>query len=108
MSSRESGDESHVADVLPIDRDLVESLSWGLGSRIVDDAGRPHLEVVDRTARRSLAAFAVTDYTYVVRFRTPVGRETFFGVAGADLGPMLEELLDRGEWVLRRGRLDGI
>ncbi|MFB6201837.1 MAG: hypothetical protein ABEI98_07485 [Halorhabdus sp.] len=114
MSSRESGpgerrarQGGHLADVLPIDRGAVESLSWELGSRVTsgpDAACR--LALSNRANGSSLAVFEATAYTYVVRFRTPVGREKFFGVAGVDLRPMLEALLDRGDWAIRSGRLE--
>jgi len=116
MSSRESGvgkrgsgTSGHLADVLPIGRAAIESLSWRLGSRVTGGVdATPRLELIRRTTNSSLAVFEATDYTYVVRFRTPVGREKFFGVAGVDLRPMLEELLDRGEWGIRQGRLDDL
>ncbi|WP_136688422.1 hypothetical protein [Halorhabdus amylolytica] len=113
MSSREtgpgehgSGQDGHLTDVLPIDRAAIESLSWGLGSRVTGGDAPPQLDVHNQGANASLSVFEATDYTYIVRFRTPVGREKFFGVAGADLRPMLEELLDGGEWTVRQGRLD--
>jgi len=104
-----SGHGGHLADVLPIDRTAIESLSWALGSRVTVDADATRrLDVTDPATGSSLTVFDATDYTYIVRFRTPVGREKFFGVAGADLRPMLEELLDRGDWTVRDGRLDAL
>ncbi|WP_210408930.1 hypothetical protein [Halorhabdus rudnickae] len=116
MSSRESGpgergsgQGGHLADVLPIDRTAIESLSWGLGSRVTGNVdATPRLELTNRATNTSLTVFGATDYTYIVRFRTPVGREKFFGVAGVDLRPMLKELLDRGEWTVLQGELDGM
>ncbi|WP_181686444.1 hypothetical protein [Halorhabdus salina] len=116
MSSRESGSVDggsgrggHLADVLPMDRTAIESLSWALGTRVTrEDDATCLLEVSDRSTASALAVFEATEYTYVVRFRTPVGREKFFGVAAVDLRSMLIDLLDQPEWELDRGGLDPI
>jgi len=115
MSSREtrqgdadSGDGKRLADILPIDRGAIESLSWGLGSRVTGDGAAQLFEAGNRATGSTLTVFEATDHTCIVRFRTPVGREKYFGVAAADLRPMLERLLDRGDWQSRDGRIEDV
>jgi hypothetical protein len=102
MSSRDpSGNvsqQSHVREIVPIDAARLESLSWELGNRVTsDEHATRRLTLRQPTAGWACTVFDVTDHTCVLRFRTPVGREKFFGVALADLLP---ELRDRagGGW----------
>ncbi|CCQ33720.1 hypothetical protein [Halorhabdus tiamatea] len=115
MSSREtrqgesdSGDGKHLAEVLPIDRAAIESLSWELGTRVTDADATRLFSADNPSTGSSLTVFEATAYTCIVRFRTPVGREKFFGVADDDLRPMLEALLDSGEWTARDGRVEDV
>lgn len=115
MSSREtrqgesdSGDGKHLAEVLPIDRAAIESLSWELGTRVTGDGATRLFEAGNPSTGSTLTVFEATDFTCIVRFRTPVGREKFFGVAASDLRPMLEALLDRGDWTSRDGRVEDV
>lgn len=115
MSSREarqgesdSGDGQHLADIFPIDRAAIESLSWELGSRVTGNGATRLFEAGNSSTGSSLTVFEATEYTCIVRFRTPVGREKFFGVADDDLRPMLERLLDRGDWQSRDGRVGDV
>ncbi|WP_158855106.1 hypothetical protein [Halorhabdus sp. CUG00001] len=103
-----AGRGGHLADVLPIDRAAIESLSWTLGSRVTGGDATCLLELRDRSTPSALAVFEATEYTYVVRFRTPVGREKFFGVAAVDLRSMLADLVAQDGWELDRGGLDAI
>ncbi|WEL16369.1 MULTISPECIES: hypothetical protein [unclassified Halorhabdus] len=115
MSSREarqggsdSGDGKHLADILPIDRAAIESLSWELGSRVTSGGTSRLFAAGNRTTGSMLTVFKATDHTCIVQFRTPVGREKYFGVAADDLRPMLERLLDRGDWRSRDGRIENV
>ena len=116
MSSRESwqgtpdtGRDGHLAAILPIDRAAIESLSWQLGSRVTagEDSTRL-LEIANRTTHCRLTVFRATDHTCIVRFRPPVGREKFFGVAADDVRAMIRRLSDRGGWQVRDGTVDAI
>lgn len=84
-----------IAHVFGIDTGNVESLSWDLGNRVTDesDASR-EFSLPHRRSNRSITAFAVTDNTCVLRLRTPIGREKFYGVANADL----DDRPDRSDW----------
>ena len=73
-----------VAHLFDVDSERVESLSWPLGSRVTGDAERL-FRLVHRRSARTVTAFEVTDYTCVLRLRTPVGREKFYGIANADI-----------------------
>ena len=115
MSSREtrqgdsnSGEKNRLADILPIDRAAIESLSWGLGSRVTGDGATRLFEAGNPSTGSTLTVFEATEYTCIVRFRTPVGREKYFGVTAADLRPMLERLLERGDWRSRDGRVGDV
>ena len=95
--------------MLPIDRTSIESLSWALGTRLTESAGgQCLLELTHQRTKSALAVFEATDYTCIVRFRTPVGREKFFGVATVDLRSMLSNLLERGDWSIDHGRVDDV
>ncbi|SEQ32829.1 hypothetical protein [Natrinema salaciae] len=75
-----------VAHLVGVDTGRVESLSWSLGNRITVEAdANQRFRFVHRRSARSVTAFDVTDETCVLRLRTPVGREKFYGVAKADL-----------------------
>jgi len=115
MSSRErrqggsdSGSRRHLADILPIDRAAIESLSWALGTRVTGAGATRLFEAGNPSTRSTLSVFEATEYTCVVRFRTPVGREKFFGVAASDLRPMLEELLEHEDWQSRDGQIENV
>ncbi len=85
-----------VAHLFDVDIERIESLSWSLGNRITSEADADQRFRFDhRWSTRTVTAFEVTDYTCVLRLRTPVGREKFYGVASADIG------LDRiaADWV---------
>ena len=50
------------------------------------------------TAPWGLAVFDVADHTAVVRVRTPVGRELFYGAVEADLAALREGLAAAPDW----------
>ena len=64
-------------------------LSWDLGSELTTDVDAH--EVGGAGSRRGVTLYRVTDRTAVVRLRTPVGRERFYGVPVDDLPPSLRE-----------------
>lgn len=86
------------SSVLPVDLPSAESLSWELGRRIVRD-GVPRLVFAENVRfGSSLTAFDVAEHTCVVRVRTPVGRETFYGTTKAALRRGVDELRRRDDW----------
>jgi hypothetical protein len=46
----------------------------------------------------SVAVFRVTSETVLIRIRTPIGRERFYGAAWMDLRTVLSELDDAPSW----------
>ncbi|WP_408958810.1 hypothetical protein [Natrinema sp. 74] len=75
-----------IAQLFDLDANRIESLSWPLGNRVTVEADATHLfELAHRRSMRTVTAFGVTDYTSVLRLRTPIGREKFYGVANADI-----------------------
>ncbi|MDF9746588.1 hypothetical protein [Natrinema salsiterrestre] len=76
-----------IAHLFDVDLGRVESLSWPLGNRVTVEADARRLfRFAHRRSTRTVTAFEVTDYTRVLRLRTPVGREKFYGLATADIG----------------------
>ncbi|WP_049915731.1 hypothetical protein [Natrialba taiwanensis] len=85
-----------IAQVFGIDPGNIESLSWSLGNRVTtdNDASR-EFTLEYRGSNREITAFAVTEYTMVLRLRTPVGREKFYGVANDDV----DDRPATGNWI---------
>ncbi|WP_254523324.1 hypothetical protein [Natrinema caseinilyticum] len=98
MSSHENGSQGAtgrrrgrklIAQLFDVGTKHVESLSWPLGNRVTVEADAKRLfEFAHCRSTRTVTAFEVTDYTRVVRLRTPIGREKFYGVANADVTPL--------------------
>ncbi|MGQ3414091.1 hypothetical protein [Natrinema versiforme] len=77
-----------IASLFDIELEYVESLSWPLGDRVTTGAEANQLfRFAHQRSTRTVTAFEVTDYTCVLRLRTPVGREKFYGIANADIVP---------------------
>ncbi len=84
---------------LPAALDRAESHSWEYGHTCVAQEGEPCETWADETGRQSLTVFDVTDHTVVLRVRTPVGRESFYGMAKRDYEAVRDSLADDG-WTL--------
>ena len=79
-----------IAHLFDVDIERIESLSWPLGDRITAKADAQQcFRFAHQRSARTVTAFEVTDYTCVLRLRTPVGREKFYGLASADISPDL-------------------
>ena len=93
MATREA--KSFLAQRVPLPVDAAQSLSWDLGSELAErKPERAHLEHATRSC--SLTVFEATPNTVIARFRTAVGRESFFGLATTDVEDALAHL--PGEW----------
>jgi len=100
MATREA--ESFLAQRVPIPVDDAQSLSWDLGSELAErKPERAHLEHASRSC--ALTVFEATPNTVIARFRTAVGRESFFGLATADVEDALANL--PGEWLVTDSEL---
>lgn len=94
-----------VTDLLAVGGEQVRSLSWSLGHRVTVEADAARLLELDhRSSRRRVVGFEATDYSCILRLRTPVGREKFYGVVRADLDAATEH----PDWVVdSRADVDG-
>ena len=90
---------------LPAALDRAESHSWEYGHTCVAQEGQPRETWTDETGRQSLTVFDVTEHTVVLRVRTPVGRESFYGMAKRDYETVRESFVGDG-WTLTRRRAD--
>lgn len=93
-----SGAGISLPDVVPFDFLHLTRLSWELGSRVVDDDGTLHSEWEQTGRPWLLSVFRVTDNTVILRIRTPVGRERFYGAAQLDLETALPRLESTPHW----------
>jgi len=91
--------EGGLPDAVPVSLERTTRLSWELGDRVTTG---PDATLAGRwrchTAPWAVAVFDVTDHTAVVRVRTPVGRELFYGVADADLTAARDALSAATDW----------
>ncbi len=79
-----------MGDRVPFGLDAAECLSWDLGSELVER--KRECARLERADGGSLTAFEATEHTVVVRVRTAVGREKFYGLATADFRAALGDL----------------
>ncbi|MFB6078632.1 MAG: hypothetical protein ABEJ80_06620 [Halarchaeum sp.] len=84
--------------VVPFELSHLTRMSWELGSRTVDDDATSLGRWAQRDGSWRLAAFAVTSETAVIRARTPVGRERFYGAIRSELEAALETLESTPAW----------
>ncbi|QIB75442.1 hypothetical protein GL213_03695 [Halogeometricum borinquense] len=100
MGTRASGGGgASFPDVVPFDVQCLTRLSWELGSRTVaDDESTLRGEWEHTGTSWTLSHYRVTANTDIVRLRTPVGRERFYGVAQMDLEAVLPNLENAPYW----------
>lgn len=98
-TSQSGGDGVDLPDVVPLDVRCLTRLSWELGSRVVDDEESTcESEWTHTNAPWRLSVFRVTNHTDVLRVRTPVGRERFYGTVETDLREALPGLVESAHW----------
>lgn len=86
-------------DAVPFDLPHLTRLSWELGTRVVDGEDASLHSEWTRTGRSwVLSVFQPTENTVVMRVRTPVGRERFYGAAEQDLESALPRLESASRW----------
>ena len=86
-------------DAVPFDLPHLTRLSWELGSRVVDGEDAVlHSEWARSGRSWVLSIFRVTSNTVVMRVRTPVRRERFYGAAQQDLESALPRLESAPRW----------
>lgn len=100
-SRRNTAHVSHGAStldgVVPFDTEDAAPMSWELGDRLTRQGDANRVATFENPARNtSLAVFEATTHTRLVRVRTPVGREKFYGVARRDVD--VDGLREREGW----------
>ncbi|QSX00239.1 hypothetical protein [Haloterrigena alkaliphila] len=99
ISQGGSGAGVSLPDAVPAELPHLTRLSWELGSNVVDcDDASLHSEWERAGGSWRLSIFRVTSNTVVVRVRTPVGRERFYGAAELDLESALPRLESAPRW----------
>ena len=93
-----SGAGVSLPDAVPVELPHLTRLSWELGSKVVGDDASLHSEWECTGGSWQLSIFRVTSNTVVVRVRTPVGRERFYGAAELDLESALPRLESAPRW----------
>jgi hypothetical protein len=83
---------------LPIDIPYRTRLSWGLGTRVVEDLDADRLCRWMGDGGWALAVFRATPETIVIRFRTPAGRELFYGAEAAVRSAVRSRLDATASW----------
>jgi len=90
---------SRLDQLLPVDASAVECMSWELGDRLTREQAAPRVATLENPAQNvALEVFEATGHTYIVRFRTPVGREKFYGVAHDQFE--VATVVDDGGWTV--------
>ncbi|WP_435126982.1 hypothetical protein [Halobaculum sp. D14] len=98
-SSTEGG-SAHPA--LPFSIPHSSQLTWELGSRVVDDEEATALDAWQHAdSRWEVTAFEVAAHTRVLRLRTPVGRERYYGVADDGFDTATDQLERARDWTRR-------
>lgn len=100
MSTRgqREGGQVSLPEAVPFSVPGLTRLSWELGTRVVGDDDSELRGEWAAAGRWRLSVFRVAEHTGVVRVRTPVGRERFYGGAMADLRSALTDLESAPRW----------
>jgi hypothetical protein len=98
--TRDGGtDPVTLPDIVPFEVPHLSRLSWELGSRVVDDTESVRAsEWTHARGRWRLSVFEVTDNTAIVRVRTSVGRERFYGAMQSELEAALPAIEESASW----------
>jgi hypothetical protein len=86
-------------EVVPFDLPHLTRLSWELGTRVVEDEESTlHSDWEHVGTPWSLSIFQATSHTVLIRVRTPVGRERFYGTTQSDLEQSLPQIQAAPGW----------
>lgn len=94
-----AGDYVELPPVVPFEVSPLTRMSCDLGERVVGDEDatlRGEWRYTEGSWRLSM--FDVTAHTAVIRVRTPVGRQQFYGAAQVDLESVRPELDAATRW----------
>jgi len=86
-------------DVVPFELAHLTRQSWELGTSTTQDEQATALGTWShRNERWGLSLFEVTSETVILRVRTPVGRERFYGAIRSELNSAIDELEANPSW----------
>jgi len=92
-------DTVNFSPAVPADLSALTRLSWELGSRVVEsEEATLDSEWTHTETPRALSIFRATSNTVVVRVRTPVGRERFYGTTQSAIDAALPGLDAHPDW----------
>ena len=95
-----SGTGSGFSNVVPVELETANALSWMLGERVTREDDRATLVARwehDASPRR-VAVYEVTAETAVLRHRSPAGRERYVGTTKAEANQACADLDASAEW----------
>lgn len=101
MAIRDSHDvdRPQLPPAVPVDVPHLSRLSWELGTRVVtDEESTLRYEWERRDSTWSLSVFRATNATDVLRVRSPLAKEHFYGAARMDLETVPSTLEAAEEW----------
>ena len=103
MAVRDSRGESTgsptLPEAVPFDLTHLTRQSWELGTSAVRDTRARALGTWShRSGRWRLSIFEVTSETVILRVRTPVGRERFYGAIRSEIDSATRELEANPSW----------
>lgn len=86
----------------PLDADATR-ISWALGDRILSrDDPDPAFDCEQAGSAARVTAFEATDATYLVRVRTPVGRERYYEVPADSFDAYVDTFSTASGWQVVR------
>ncbi|WP_135303825.1 hypothetical protein [Haloarcula amylovorans] len=101
MATSDTPTADPLASTFPIPLSRAESHSWEYGQRCVSREGSYRETWTDEVGRQSLTVFDVTDHTLVLRCQTPVGRQSYYGMATRDYSAAREALVADEGWTVQ-------
>jgi|GEM_PF-208782 len=97
-SQGDVGRSAGLPEVVPFELSYLSRLSWELGTRIVDDESTAIGTWAHTDRRWEVSVHQVTSETAVIRTRTPVGREQFYGAICTELEEAIESFETVPSW----------
>jgi len=86
-------------DIVPLELSHLSRLSWELGSHVVSDSDSVLINEWDHASNRwQLSVFEVTANTVIIRVRTSVGRERFYGALDSEFRSALAAIETAPSW----------
>lgn len=98
-TQNDGSDPTVLPEIVPVEIPHLSRLSWELGARVVSDEESTPVGRWEHASRRwKIDIFEVTKNTAVIRVRTSVGRERFYGAIKSEVRAVLPELETAQSW----------